>query len=106
MTLPYWDWSLSHLSPWRTSTLDIWSAQPWGLGGNGDDDTECVKDGPFARDKWGIVTANGGHTCLKRKFNGKDLPSFASFGFKVRFMHRVYVTSNAIQTINNETAYI
>ncbi|CAB4004609.1 tyrosinase tyr-1 [Paramuricea clavata] len=70
VTLPYWDWSLSHLSPWRTSTLDIWSAQPWGLGGNGDDVTGCVTNGPFARDQWGIVTGNGGRTCLERKFNG------------------------------------
>ena len=74
MTLPYWDWSLSHLSPWRTSTLDIWSAQPWGLGGNGDDVTGCVTNGPFARDQWGIVTGNGGRTCLERKFNGKEIP--------------------------------
>jgi hypothetical protein len=74
VTLPYWDWSLSHLSPWRTSTLDIWSAQPWGLGGNGDDVTGCVTNGPFARDQWGIVTGNGGRTCLERKFNGKEIP--------------------------------
>lgn len=72
VALPYWDWSLTHLSPWRTSTLDIWSSHPWGLGGNGDDITGCVNNGPFASDQWGIVTVNGGSTCLKRKFNGKD----------------------------------
>ena len=71
VSLPYWDWSLSHLTPWRSSTLDIWSALPWGLGGNGDDVTGCVTNGPFARDQWSIVTANGETTCLQRKFNGK-----------------------------------
>lgn len=70
ITLPYWDWSLNHLSPWRTSILDIWSAQPWGLGGNGDDVTRCVTNGPFSVKQWSIVTAGGGHTCLKRRFNG------------------------------------
>lgn len=71
VTLPYWDWSLSHKSPWRSSTLDIWTSLPWGLGGDGDDVTQCVTTGPFASNKWSIATTDGKKSCLKRKFNGK-----------------------------------
>ena len=70
VTLPYWDWSLSHLSPWRSSTLDIWTSLPWGLGGNGDNVTHCVTTGPFASDKWQAASPDGKRSCLRRNFNG------------------------------------
>ena len=75
VTLPYWDWSLSHLSPWRSSTLDIWTSLPWGLGGNGDDVTHCVTTGPFAQDKWKSQSTDGKKFCLKRNFHGSKILS-------------------------------
>ena len=71
VTLPYWDWSLSHKSPWRSSALDIWTALPWGPGGDGDKLTQCVISGPFASSKWSVATRDGRKSCLRRKFNGR-----------------------------------
>ena len=73
VTLPYWDWSLFAKGVWRTGIDDIWSNQPWGLGGNGRKKKThragCVKTGRFSQRKWRL-TPSAKRGCLRRKFSG------------------------------------
>ncbi|XP_078342227.1 uncharacterized protein LOC144628048 isoform X2 [Oculina patagonica] len=66
VTVPYWDWSLFSMTPWRTDRSRIWFSGPSGLGGNGVGGSRCVASGVFRSNSW---TKTDGQ-CLRRRFNG------------------------------------
>lgn len=67
VSLPYWDWTLDAATP---AAAPIFSEQY--LGGNGEPETHCVKDGPFA-DFTTLVPVKG--ECLQRQFALKPWPN-------------------------------
>ena len=75
ITVPYWDWSLSHTA-WKEAS--IWNSK-CGFGGDGSATSSCVTTGPFAWPFW-RVTPSTGSGCLRRNFNG-EVPDCVTAAF-------------------------
>ncbi|XP_068750538.1 uncharacterized protein [Montipora capricornis] len=71
-TATYWDWSLDTREPFSTAPNSVWNSDT-GFGGDGEDDQNCVLDGPFKKGAWSRVrpdNARRGTDCVMRDFNG------------------------------------
>jgi tyrosinase len=69
-TLPYWDWTLDYEDPASSPVFDT----NLGFGGNGDESSSCVIDGPFAS----MNVSTPDNHCLQRVFDLAMIPHYAS----------------------------
>ncbi|RYP77635.1 hypothetical protein DL771_001003 [Monosporascus sp. 5C6A] len=69
-TAVYWDWTLDYEDPALSPVFDVEA----GFGGNGDNNTGCVTDGPFA----GYNVSTPDDHCLQRVFNMSVLTEYAA----------------------------
>lgn len=63
ITIPYWDWTLMSIDPYKSPVFDPVT----GFGDTADNTTMCVSSGPFQEGQF-VVAPSAKGTCLKREY--------------------------------------